>query len=166
MVSCPSATFVGHNPPLIPRTGFEVPYMQVVLFVKGNNARQPMKASFLRKRKMTRAVLVLDAGLAGLGPYLRSKNFHVITMPADARDTETKTLFLCHRTLITRTPQEFEYDVPVLEYSVIDVSGATSDDPALADIISLAWTKLRLKSEGWFILRLRQDGDHKIQFPE
>ena len=81
-------------------------------------------------------------------------------------DTETKAMLLCHRTLITRTPQEYEYDVPVLEHSLIDVSGIVSGDESLADIISLAWTKFRLKSEGWFILRLRQDGDHKIQFPE
>jgi hypothetical protein len=42
----------------------------------------------------------------------------------------------------------------------------TSDDATLADVISRAWTRYRLRSEGWFILRLRQDGDHKIQFPE
>jgi hypothetical protein len=125
-----------------------------------------MKASFLRKRKMTRAVLVLDASLGSLEPHLRSKNFHVVTMPAGVLDTDGKVLLLCHRTLITRTPHAFEYDVPVLEYSLIDVSGVTSDDATLADIISLAWTRFRLKSEGWFILRLRQDGDHKIEFPE
>ena len=48
----------------------------------------------------------------------------------------------------------------------IDATGVTSDDATLADVISQAWTRLRLKSEGWFILRLRQDGDHEIQFPE
>ena len=30
-----------------------------------------MKASFLRRRKMARGVLVLDVGLAGLEPHLR-----------------------------------------------------------------------------------------------
>jgi hypothetical protein len=125
-----------------------------------------MKASLLRKRKMARAVLVLDAGVTSLTPHLKRKNFHVITLPVGPLDTETKTLFLCHRTLITKTPQEFEYDVPVLEYSLIDVTGVTVDDESLDDIISRAWTRFRLKSEGWFILRLGQDGDHKIEFPE
>jgi hypothetical protein len=115
---------------------------------------------------MTRGVLVLDGSLASLAPRLTSKNFRVITLPVGVRETERKALFLSHRTLITKTPQEFEDDVPVLEYSLIDASGVTSDDTTLADIISLAWTRFRLKSEGWFILRLRQDGDHKIQFPE
>ena len=81
-------------------------------------------------------------------------------------DAERKAMFLSHRALITKTPQEFEDDVPVLEYSLIDASGVTVDDATLADIISLAWTRFRLKSEGWFILRLRQEGDHRIQFPE
>ena len=125
-----------------------------------------MKASFLRKRKMTRAVLVLDAGSGSLEPHLRSKNFHVVTLPAGVLDAETKALFLCHRTLVTKTPEAFQYDVPVLEYSLIDVSEVTPDDATLASIISLAWTRFQLKSEGWFILRLRQDGDHKIEFPE
>jgi hypothetical protein len=115
---------------------------------------------------MARAVLVLEAGLASLEPHLRSKNFHVVIMPAGVLDTDGKVLLLCHRTLITRTPHEFEYKLPVLEYSLIDVSGMTADDARLADIISRAWTGFRLKSEGWFILRLRQDGDHKIEFPE
>jgi len=35
-----------------------------------------------------------------------------------------------------------------------------------ADMISGAWTKFRLKTEGWFVLRLRQDGQHQIEFPE
>jgi hypothetical protein len=125
-----------------------------------------MKASFLRKRKMTRGVLVLDGGLAGLEFELRRKNFHIINLPVGAMDPERKALFLCHRTLITKTPQEFEDDVPVSEYSIIDVSRVTSDDVTLADIISRAWTKYRLRSEGWFILRLRRNGNHTIQFPE
>jgi hypothetical protein len=81
-------------------------------------------------------------------------------------DPERKELALSQRTLITKTSQEFEDDVPVLEYSVIDASGVTSDDATLANIISLAWTRFRLKSEGCFILRLRQDSDHQIKFPE
>jgi hypothetical protein len=39
-----------------------------------------MKASFLRKRKMSRAVLVLDGSLASLEPHLRKKNFHIINL--------------------------------------------------------------------------------------
>ena len=71
-------------------------------------ATPKMKASFLRKRKMTRAVLVLDASLAGLRSFLRAKNFHVVSLPAGVLDAETKALFLCHRTLITKTLQAFE----------------------------------------------------------
>ena len=125
-----------------------------------------MKASFLRKRKMARGVLVLDGSLASLEPDLRRKNFHVINLPAGAMDAERKTMVLTNRTLITTRSQDFEYEVPVLEYSVIDASEVTVDDAALANIISLAWTRFRLRSEGWFILRLRQDGDHEIDFPE
>jgi hypothetical protein len=125
-----------------------------------------MKASFLRRRKKARGVLVLDVSLASLEPHLRRKNYHIINLPAEAMDAERKALFLSHRTLITKVPEEFKYDVPVLEYSVIDASGVSVDDAILASIISLAWTRFRLKSEGWFILRLRQSGDHEIQFPE
>src|ERR1700722_12819204 len=120
-----------------------------------------MKASLLRKRKMSRAVLVLDANLTSLEPHLKKKNFHIINLPEGAMDAERKELVLSQRTLITKTPQKFEYDVPVLEYSVIDASGVTSDDATLAAFISRAWTRYRLKSEGLFILRLRQDSDHK-----
>ncbi len=79
---------------------------------------------------------------------------------------ERKAMFLSHRTLITKTPEESKYDVPVLEYSVIDVSDVSFDDAILADIIGRAWTRYRLKSEGYFILHLRQDGNHRIEFPE
>jgi hypothetical protein len=125
-----------------------------------------MKASFLRKRKKTRGVLVLHGNLASLESHLTSKNFHVITLPVGVMDAESKTLVLSQRTLVTKRPHEFEYDVPVLEFSIIDATGITVDDATLADFISRAWTKFRLRSEGWFILRLRQNGDHKIEFPE
>jgi hypothetical protein len=125
-----------------------------------------MKASFLRKRKMARGVLVLDGSLASLEPDLRRKNFHVINVLSGAMDANRKAMALTNRTLITTTPRDFEYDVPVLEFSIIDASGVTVDDTTLADIISRAWTRFQLRSEGWFILRLRQDSDHKIEFPE
>ena len=64
-----------------------------------------MKASFVRKRKMARGVLVLDGSLASLEPHLTSKNFRVITPPVGGMDTERKALFLCQRTLITKAPQ-------------------------------------------------------------
>jgi hypothetical protein len=108
----------------------------------------------------------LDGNLASLEPHLRRKNFQIINLPAGAMDAERKAMVLTDRTLITTTPQDFEYEVPVLEFSIIDPSGATVDDASLAGIISRAWTRFRLRSEGWFILRLRQDGDHEIQFPE
>lgn len=81
-------------------------------------------------------------------------------------DVERKALFLPRRALITNVSRKFKYDVPVLELSLMDATGATVEDAALADFMSRAWTKFRLKSEGWFILRLRQDGDHTIEFPE
>ena len=125
-----------------------------------------MKASFLPKRKMARGVLVLGSSLASLESHLRRKNFHIANLPAGVMDAERKAVFLSHRTLVTQTPEDFKYDVPVLEYSLIDVTSVTVDDESLDDIISRAWTRFRLKSEGWFILRLRQDGGHKIEFPE
>jgi hypothetical protein len=91
-----------------------------------------MKASFLRKRKMARGVLVLDGNLASLEPHLRRKNFQIINLSAGAMDAERKAMVLTNRTLITTTPQDFEYEVPVLEFSIIDPSGATVDDASLA----------------------------------
>jgi hypothetical protein len=35
--------------------------------------------------------------------------------------------------LVTRGPQEFEYDVPVVEFSLIDASAVSIDDATLAD---------------------------------
>jgi hypothetical protein len=125
-----------------------------------------MKASFIRKRKMSRGVLVFDSNLASLETHLQRKKFHIVKLPPGVMDAERRAQFLSHRTLITKTMGEFKYDVPVLEYSIIDVSALTVDDATLAGIISLAWTRFRLKSEGWFVLRLRQDGDHEIEFPE
>ena len=81
-----------------------------------------MKASFLRKRKMARGVLVLDGSLSSCGPQLRAHNFRVITLPAGEMDADRKEMVLCQRTFITRTPRELEYDVPVLEFSLIDAS--------------------------------------------
>ena len=125
-----------------------------------------MKASFLRKRKLARGVLVVESNIANLEPHLKEKNFHIINLPAGVMDAERKALVLADRTLVTKTPQDYEYEVPVLEFSIIDATGVTVDDATLADFISRAWTRFRLKSEGYFILRLRQDGDHEMEFPE
>ena len=105
-----------------------------------------MKASFLRKRKMARGVLVLDGNLASLEPHLKKKNFQIINLPADVMDAERKALFLTGRTLITKTAQDFKYEVPVLEFSIIEATGVNVDDATLADFISRAWTRFRLKS--------------------
>src|ERR1700681_2159302 len=83
---------------------------RVVLFLKRINAETTMKASFLRKRKMARGVLVLDGSLAGLEPYLANKNFRVIALPMGAMDTDRKAMIMTNRTLITTTPQDFEYE--------------------------------------------------------
>jgi hypothetical protein len=71
---------------LTPRPSLKCGCMKVVRFLTGPNAETTMKASFLRKRKMTRGVLVLDGNLANLEPDLRRKNFHVINLPSDAMD--------------------------------------------------------------------------------
>lgn len=60
----------------------------------------------------------MDSSLASLEPYLRRKNYHIINLPAGAMDRERKALVLTDRTQVTKTPQEFEDEVPVLEYSV------------------------------------------------
>ena len=68
--------------------------------------------------------------------------------------------------LVTDKPEEVAFDdVPVLEFSLIDITEVKADEAAIADMISRAWTKCRLKTEGWFVLRLRQDGKHQIEFP-
>jgi hypothetical protein len=126
-----------------------------------------MKPSFLRMRRRWRAVLVVPSHLAELGASLKRKNYHIIVLPDVPLDQEQKDCWLPGRTLVTDQPEELKYDVPVLEFSVIDISGVeTNDAAAIADMISRAWTKLRLKTEGWFVLTLRQDGEHQIEFPE
>jgi hypothetical protein len=126
-----------------------------------------MKPSFLRMRKRCRAVMAVPSHLSSLAPHLRRKNFHPIILPAVPLAQRQKESWLAGRTLVTDQPEELECDdVPVLEFSLIDASKVESDDAALADMISRAWTKLGLKTEGWFILRLRKDGHHKIEFPE
>ena len=55
----------------------------------------------------------------------------------------------------------------MLEFSVMDISEVkTADSVALADMISRAWTKHSLRTESGFVLALRQDGKHQIEFPE
>jgi hypothetical protein len=126
-----------------------------------------MKPSFVRMRKRYRAVLVVPSHLYGLAPHLRRKNFHPIVLPAGVLDQELNGLWLSGRTLVTDKPDELAIDdVPVLEFSLIDASKVKADEGAIADMISGAWTTFRLKSEGWFVLRLRPNGKHQIEFPE
>jgi hypothetical protein len=126
-----------------------------------------MKSSFVRMRKRWRAVLVVPRHLSDLAPHLRQKNFHPIVLPAGVLDQELKGLWLSGRTLVTDRPEELAIDdVPVLEFSLIDITLVKADEGAMADMISSAWTKFRLKTEGWFLLRLRQSGKHRIEFPE
>jgi hypothetical protein len=126
-----------------------------------------MKPSFLRMRKRCRGVMVVPNHLSGLAPHLRRKNFHPVILPAFPVDRQQKESWLTGRTLVTDRPDELECDdVPVLEFSLIDTAQVNADDSALADMISRAWTKLGLKTEAWFILRLRKNGRHRIEFPE
>jgi len=46
----------------------------------------------------------------------------------------------------------------------IDSTEVPMDDETVAVIISLGWTRFRMRSEGWFILRLRQCGNDRIEF--
>ena len=118
-------------------------------------------------RKRCRAVLVVPSYLSDLAPHLRQKNFHPIVLPVGVLDQQRKEWWLPERTLVTDKPEELAFDdVPVLESSLIDISKVKADEAAIADMISRAWTKFRLKTEGWFVLRLRQDGQHQIEFPE
>jgi hypothetical protein len=126
-----------------------------------------MKPSFVRMRKRWRAVLVVPSHLSDLAPHLRRKNFYPIVLPAGVLDQQQKELLLPHRTLVTDRPEELAVDdVPVLEFSIIDITKVKTDEGAMADMISRAWTTFRLKSEGWFVLRLRQNDKHQIEFPE
>jgi hypothetical protein len=118
-------------------------------------------------RKRSRAVLVVPTHLSNLAPHLRQRNFHPIVLPVAVLNQQQKELWLLGRTLVTDKPEELAFDdVPVLECSVIDITKVKADEAAIADVISRAWTKFRLKTEGWFVLRLRQDGKHQIEFPE
>lgn len=126
-----------------------------------------MKPSLMRMRKKARAVLVVPSHLVNLAPTLRRKNFHPIVLPVGTLDQEHKQWWLPGRTLVTDRVEELDDDeVPILEFSLIDISEVKGNEAALADMISRAWTKFRLKTEGWFVLRLRQNGRHQIEFPE
>ncbi len=126
-----------------------------------------MKPSFLRMRRRWRAVLVVPSHLSELAASLRYKNFHPIVLPVGLLDQAQMDCWLPGRTLVTDQPDDLKYDVPVLEFSLIDISGVKGNEAAaIADMISRAWTKFRLKTEGWFVLHLQQDGKHQIEFPE
>ena len=125
-----------------------------------------MKPSLLRMRRKWRAVLVVPSHLSGLAPHLRGKNFYPIVLSSTPLDDDHKVWSLAGRTLVTDQPDELYYDVPVLEFSLIDISKVKADEAELASMISRAWTKFRLKTEGWFVLRMQPDGKHQIEFPE
>lgn len=127
-----------------------------------------MKPNFLRMRRKWRAVLIIPSPLADLVSPLRGKNFYNIVLPDAPLDQHQKEWWLPGRTLVTDKPNELNVDdVPSLEFSLIDISMVKEKDAAaIADMISLAWTKLRLKTEGWFVLRMHHDGKHEIEFPE
>ena len=128
--------------------------------------RSKNEAQLSANAKEGRAVMVVPSHLSALAPHLRRKNFHPVILPAFPLDKQHKECWLAGRTL-TDQPGELECDdVPVLEFSLNDASKVEADDEALAEMISRAWRKLGLKTEGWFILRLRKNGRHTIEFPE
>ena len=84
-----------------------------------------------------------------------------------AFSTNSRRNCCCRTARSSPISEEFDVDdVPVLEFSLIDITLVKADEGAIADMISGAWTKFRLKTEGWFVLRLRQDGKPQIEFPE
>jgi hypothetical protein len=120
----------------------------------------------VRRRKKWRAVIVVPDHRSGLAPHLRRKNFYPIVLHSSLNQ-QTKDTMLPGRTLVTDRPEELaDDDVPVLEFSIIDISKVKADEMALADMISRAWTKFHLTTEGCFVLRMRSDGQHQIDFPE
>jgi hypothetical protein len=126
-----------------------------------------MKPSFMRMRMRCRTVLVVPSHLYDLAPHLRKKNFYPIVLPAGLLDQQQKDLLLPGRKLISDKPEELTLDyVPVLGFSLIDITLVKANEGAMADMISSAWTKFRLKTERWFVLRLRQNGKHQVGFPE
>jgi hypothetical protein len=56
--------------------------------------------------------------------------------------------------------------LPVANPAPIDITKVKAGEGAMAEMISRAWTTFRLKSEGWFVLRIQPDGKHQIEFPE
>jgi hypothetical protein len=119
-------------------------------------------------RKKCRSVIVVPSHLSDLSPHLRRKNFRPLILPADPLDKQHKERWLSARTLVTDKPEELEYDnVPVLEFSLIDITQVKADGAALADMISHGWMMFRLKTEGWFILKVnssRSDSWSKYPF--
>ncbi len=96
-----------------------------------------MKPSFVRMRKRWRPVLVVPSHLSGLAPHLRQNNFHPVVLPAGVLDQQQKELWLPGRTLVTDKPEELAIDdVPVLEFSLIDITKVKADERAMADMIA------------------------------
>jgi len=110
-------------------------------------------------------VLVVDENLFNLAPELEKKRFRVRMFPAGTVD-EQIIVNLTGRTLVTNNPKDFEDEVPVVEFSIIDTTAVSKDGSNLATMISNAWIKYRLNSQANFILRLRPDGKHKLELPQ
>ena len=153
----------GEQSAFCPQCG--VKFEEVVLRDKSEN-EELITPRFVRMRKKWRTVMAVPSHLSELAPKLRQKNFYPIILPAGPLTEEQKGLNLSARTLVTDKPDELYYDVPVFEFSLIDISEIKADEAAVADIISHGWTDFRLRTEGWFVLRLREDGNHEIEFPE
>jgi len=122
-------------------------------------------SELLRKRSLARGVLVVDENLFNLAPELEKKRFRVRMFPAGTVD-EQIIVNLTGRTLVTNNPKDFEDEVPVVEFSIIDTTAVSKDGSNLATMISNAWIKYRLNSQANFILRLRPDGKHKLELPQ
>ncbi len=121
------------------------------------------KSELLKKHALARATLVLDENLFSLKPELEKRNFKVITVPSGMADDTIKQQILSHRIFVTNNPEDFKYDVPVLEFSVIDTTRAPKDPITLASLISKAFVDYGLKSKGQFILSLHGSGKHRLQ---
>ena len=123
-------------------------------------------ATLLQKQGMSRGRLVVDENLLKLAPELQKRRFVVFVPKQGMHDEEIKHQLLSGRVLITNNPDDFRYDVPIMEFSMIDTTGVNKDSVFLAEMISRAWIDFELGSKHHFILKLQPDGKHQLTLPD
>jgi hypothetical protein len=99
----------------------------------------------------------LEQGLKALESPLKSRNFKVFMVSADAMGQQVMDI-LAHRVLITEHSQDFLEGAVIHEFGIIDLALATNEPEKLADIISGAWLAGSLRARQPFIARISADG--------